>query len=71
MKKILFLVTQSEFGGAQRYIFEILTHLNPQKYEVLVGAGEGDGELFEKFKVQIFKESSLALAGFSFYFRNF
>ena len=47
-KKILFIVTQSEFGGAQRYIFEIVSNLDKQKYEILVAAGEGDGELFKK-----------------------
>jgi glycosyltransferase involved in cell wall biosynthesis len=47
MTKILFIVTQSEFGGAQRYIFEVAKGLG-EKYEILVAAGEGDGELFRK-----------------------
>jgi glycosyltransferase involved in cell wall biosynthesis len=51
MKKILFIVTQSEFGGAQRYIYEIATNLDPQKYEVLIAAGEENGELFRKFQI--------------------
>jgi len=46
--KILFLVTQSEMGGAQRYIYEIGHALDKEKYEVLVATGEGDGELFRK-----------------------
>ncbi len=50
MKKILFLVTQSEFGGAQRYIYEMATNLNKDKYDILVAAGEGDGELFRKLQ---------------------
>ena len=37
--KILFIVTQSEFGGAQKYIYEIATHLNPDKYKITVAAG--------------------------------
>ena len=49
MKKILFLVTQSEFGGAQRYIYEVAKVLS-KNYEVLVAAGRGDGELFRKLK---------------------
>ncbi|MDO8265274.1 MAG: glycosyltransferase [Candidatus Parcubacteria bacterium] len=49
-KKILFLVTQSEFGGAQRYIFEMASSLDSQKYEISVAAGEGDGELFLKLR---------------------
>jgi len=48
MKKVIFLVTQSEFGGAQKYILELVSHLNPEKYDILVAAGQGDGELFRK-----------------------
>jgi glycosyltransferase involved in cell wall biosynthesis len=64
MKKIIFLVTQSEFGGAQRYIFELVSRLNPEKvdedksssppfaaarvYDILIAAGQGDKELFKK-----------------------
>lgn len=49
MKKVLFLVTQSEMGGAQRYVFEVAKAL-ADKNEILVAAGEGDGELFQKLK---------------------
>lgn len=48
MQKILFIVTQSEFGGAQRYIYEILRGLNKEKYSFVIAAGEGDKELFKK-----------------------
>ena len=50
MNKILFIVTQSGLGGAQRYVFEMASRLDPRKYEVLVGAGEKDGELFRKLE---------------------
>jgi len=58
MTKILFLVTQSEMGGAQHYIYEICRALNSEKYEVLVAAGDpafvkataDKGELFQKLK---------------------
>ncbi len=56
--KILFVITQSEFGGAQRYIFELVSHLNLEKYEILVAAGHGDKELFKKVQnlpVKIFQ----------------
>lgn len=44
-KKILFLVTQSEFGGAQRFIYRFVPGLDLAKYDILVGAGpEGDDE---------------------------
>jgi glycosyltransferase involved in cell wall biosynthesis len=50
MKKIIFIVTQSEFGGAQRYVFEI-TKILKENYDILVAAGEGDGELFNCLKI--------------------
>jgi len=34
-------------GGSQRFLYELITHLNQEKYEVAVAAG-GAGELFEK-----------------------
>jgi len=44
-KKILFLVTQSEFGGAQRFIYNLVTNLNKNRYDALIAAGaEGDNE---------------------------
>jgi len=49
-KKILFLVTQSEFGGAQRFIYRLITNLDLSKYDISIAAGpEGnnaDGLLF-------------------------
>ena len=50
MKKILFIVTQSEMGGAQRYIYEVARLLDKNRHEVLVAAGEGDGGLFQKLR---------------------
>jgi len=50
MKKILFLVTQSEFGGAQRYILEVASAFKSEGYPVLVAAGEGDNQLFKKLE---------------------
>ena len=50
MKKILFLVTQSEMGGAQRYIYEVARLLDKNRCEAVVAAGEGDGELFRKLE---------------------
>jgi len=34
MKKILYIITQSEFGGAQRYIFDLATHIK-NEFEVI------------------------------------
>jgi glycosyltransferase involved in cell wall biosynthesis len=43
-KKILFLITKSNFGGAQRYVFDLATHLNPDEFDVAVALG-GSGRL--------------------------
>lgn len=45
--KILYLITQSEWGGAQKYIFDLAKSLKNQS-EIIVVAGEGAGELFRK-----------------------
>ena len=45
MKKILYIITQSNFGGAQRFIFNMATELDKTKYQVMVAAGpQGDDE---------------------------
>ena len=44
-KRVLFVITQSELGGAQRFLCEFMPRLDPAKYEILVAAGkDGDGE---------------------------
>lgn len=42
-KRILFVITQSEFGGAQRFLFNLISSLDPAKYEMMLASG-GDGE---------------------------
>lgn len=37
--KILFVVTKSNFGGAQRYVFDLATNLDRTKYQVAVACG--------------------------------
>src|SRR3989344_1775116 len=50
-KKILFIITKSEMGGAQRFLYDLITHLDPNNYEILVAAGlvKKDG-LLEKLE---------------------
>jgi glycosyltransferase involved in cell wall biosynthesis len=48
-KKVLLLVTKSNFGGAQRYVFDLATHLPKDQFDITVAAG-GDGMLFNKCK---------------------
>lgn len=38
-KKVLFLVTKSNWGGAQRYVFDLVTHLPEERFEPLVAFG--------------------------------
>lgn len=40
--KVLFVVTQAEFGGAQRFLLELTTRLNPAAYDVLVSSQPGE-----------------------------
>lgn len=56
-RKILYLITLSNLGGAQKYVFDLAANLDKEKYEVAVAAG-GDGELFrqlESARIKIFK----------------
>ena len=46
--KILFIITQSEIGGAQRYLLEFTRYLISHGHEVTIVAGEGDDELFQQ-----------------------
>ncbi len=43
-KKILYIVTKSNFGGAQRYVFELSVAMKSEGFEVAVACG-GNGEL--------------------------
>lgn len=45
--KIAFLITKSNWGGAQKHVYDIATHLDPKKYDVLVILG-GHGVLKKK-----------------------
>jgi glycosyltransferase involved in cell wall biosynthesis len=56
--KILYLVTQSSWGGAQKYVFDLATNL-PENFAITVACG-GNGMLIDKLKtvginVKIFK----------------
>src|SRR3989339_1819877 len=48
MKKILHLVTQSELGGAQKYIIDLAKNLASDN-QILVGAS-GSGDMFAELK---------------------
>jgi glycosyltransferase involved in cell wall biosynthesis len=44
--KVLYLITKSNWGGAQRYVYDLATHLDKTTFEVVVVLG-GDGVLKE------------------------
>ena len=40
-KKILYVITKGNWGGAQRYVFDLATSIPAILFEVLVAMGEG------------------------------
>lgn len=51
ISKIIYIITQSEWGGAQRYVFDLATNLPKDKFETIVAAG-GEQELFAKLALK-------------------
>lgn len=47
-KRVLFVITQGEFGGAQRFLYELAARLDKKEYEILVASGRSKEELFLK-----------------------
>jgi len=43
-KKILYVITKSNWGGAQKYVFDLATQIDKNSFEVVIALG-GDGEL--------------------------
>ncbi|MCK9345368.1 MAG: glycosyltransferase family 4 protein [Candidatus Pacebacteria bacterium] len=48
-KKILFVITKSNFGGAQKYVFDLARSLPKDQFEVAVATG-GNGPLLQKLQ---------------------
>ncbi len=42
LQKILYIVTKSNWGGAQRYVYDLATNLPKDNFEAVVIAGQGD-----------------------------
>jgi hypothetical protein len=38
-EKVLFLITKSNFGGAQKYVYELAVNAKAAGYQVVVGGG--------------------------------
>lgn len=61
-KKVLYFITKSNFGGAQRYVYDLATSLPHDQFEAVVAAG-GDGVLFKKLKEEGVRTISLPSLG--------
>lgn len=46
-KTVLYCITKSVWGGAQRYVYDLAVHLPPEHYNIIVASG-GVGPLFGK-----------------------
>lgn len=50
-RRILFIITQSELGGAQRFLSNLTSHLNRDAYEFMVAVGSsGNGDFLRVLK---------------------
>lgn len=49
-KKILYLITKSNWGGAQKYVYDLVTNISKDKFETVVALG-GNGELKDKLEL--------------------
>jgi glycosyltransferase involved in cell wall biosynthesis len=57
-KKILYVITKSNYGGAQRYVYELATRLPKETFEVVVAFG-GSGILKEKLETAGIKTETI------------
>lgn len=60
LNKILFLITKGNFGGAQKYVFDLATGLPKDRFEAIVACGSKEGtSLIEKLKAENIKTIEL------------
>jgi glycosyltransferase involved in cell wall biosynthesis len=61
-KKVLFLITKSNWGGAQRYVYDLATHLDHTTFEPVVALGghEQLSELLTHAGIRVIHLESLA-----------
>ena len=68
-KKILYLITKSNWGGAQRYVYDLACALPKEQFEVAVVLG-GDGALAQRLKEEQMRVITLPLLGRDVHFLN-
>lgn len=61
-KKVLYLITKSNWGGAQRYVYDLVTNLDRTQFEPIVAAG-GDGTLIDMLHHAGIRTISIASLG--------
>ncbi|MBC7981912.1 glycosyltransferase, partial [Candidatus Parcubacteria bacterium] len=61
-KKIIFFITKSNWGGAQKYVFDLATNIAKENYEVMVILG-GNGPLKQKLDASGIQTISLGTLG--------
>jgi glycosyltransferase involved in cell wall biosynthesis len=47
-KKILYVITKGNFGGAQRYVYDLATNLSKSDFDTVAVCGNKDGDLLPK-----------------------
>lgn len=57
-KKVVFLITKSTLGGAQRYVYDLALALDPERFDPIIIAG-GDGPLIDMLRVKGLKVHAL------------
>ncbi|MEK9167845.1 MAG: glycosyltransferase [Patescibacteria group bacterium] len=65
--KILYVATKSNWGGAQRYIYDLATHLPKANFDIVVAFG-GEDELKEKLEEKHIRTISIPRLGRDIYF---
>jgi glycosyltransferase involved in cell wall biosynthesis len=60
-RKVLFVITKSNWGGAQRYVYDLATSLPKDRFEAIVAAPEG-GRLLEALRAGGIRTIPLAFA---------
>lgn len=61
-QKVLYIITKSNFGGAQKHVFDLAVHLPNDKFEVVVTLG-GSGILKDKLEAAQIRTVSISTMG--------
>lgn len=60
-QKVLLVITKSNWGGAQKYVYDLATSLNDRNFDVLVAAG-GSGEMISRLKEKSVRVANISSA---------